>query len=183
MIIKKRQAEKRPLYSAMNKYGIEHFHIEPLEEVMDINRLSEREIYWIEFLGSFKYGYNATKGGDGQPFLDYDLIIATYEKVKNIKETAKIVGAHPDSVRNILNNANIQIKDAKQIAYETHGKKIGCYKNGKLIKTFGSQGEAAKWIIDNHYSKSIINRGVLTTISRAARGITNSAYGFHWEYL
>ena len=24
---KKRQNEKRPLYSAMNKYGIEHFHI------------------------------------------------------------------------------------------------------------------------------------------------------------
>ena len=29
---KKRRTEKRPLYSAMNKYGIEHFHIEQIEE-------------------------------------------------------------------------------------------------------------------------------------------------------
>lgn len=37
--------EKRPLYAAMRKYGIEHFHIELLEETDDPN---EREVYWIE---------------------------------------------------------------------------------------------------------------------------------------
>ena len=34
--------EKRPLYLAMQKYGVEHFHIELIEET-DI--LEEREIY------------------------------------------------------------------------------------------------------------------------------------------
>lgn len=29
---KRERCEKRPLYNAMNKYGIEHFHIEELEE-------------------------------------------------------------------------------------------------------------------------------------------------------
>ena len=29
---KRENIEKRPLYNAMNKYGIEHFHIEQIEE-------------------------------------------------------------------------------------------------------------------------------------------------------
>ena len=33
--------EKRPLYAAMNKYGIECFHIETIENVTDISLLEE----------------------------------------------------------------------------------------------------------------------------------------------
>ena len=51
--------EKRPLYAAMHKYGTEHFHIEQIEET---DTPEEREKYWIEYYGSFKYGYNATIG-------------------------------------------------------------------------------------------------------------------------
>lgn len=50
----------------MRKYGIEHFHIELLEETDDPN---EREVYWIEKKRSFKDGYNATIGGDGKDTL------------------------------------------------------------------------------------------------------------------
>lgn len=53
--------EKRPLYSAMKKYGIENFIIEQIEEC-SLSVVDEREKYWIEYFGSFKYGYNATKG-------------------------------------------------------------------------------------------------------------------------
>jgi len=44
----------------MNKYGIEHFHIEEVENVIDISLLEEREKYWIKYFNSFKEGYNAT---------------------------------------------------------------------------------------------------------------------------
>ena len=55
------RSEQRPLYNAMNKYGIKNFIIEQIEECpYDI--ASEREKYWIEYYGSFKYGYNATLG-------------------------------------------------------------------------------------------------------------------------
>ena len=40
-----KHCEKRPLYSAIRKYGIEHFHIELLEET---EIPEEREIYWIK---------------------------------------------------------------------------------------------------------------------------------------
>ena len=59
----------------MRKYGIEHFHIELIEET---DNPEEREIYWIEKKQSFKNGYNATIGGDGRKYIDYDLVIATY---------------------------------------------------------------------------------------------------------
>ena len=57
------RCEKRPLYAAMRKYGIEHFHIELLEET---DNPEERETFWIEEKQSFKFGYNATLGGDGK---------------------------------------------------------------------------------------------------------------------
>lgn len=41
---KKERCEKRPLYSAMNKYGIEHFSIEQLEECNE-SIVNEREQY------------------------------------------------------------------------------------------------------------------------------------------
>ena len=51
----------------MNKYGIEHFHIEIIEE---IDNPEEREIYWINVKDTYTYGYNATLGGDGKTFID-----------------------------------------------------------------------------------------------------------------
>lgn len=64
---KKDRCNKRPLYDAFNKYGIENFKIEELEYVEDDSKLSEREIYWIKELQTYGCnGYNATKGGDGK---------------------------------------------------------------------------------------------------------------------
>ena len=76
-----RKYEKRPLYSAMRKYGVEHFHIELLEET---DNPEEREKYWIEQKHSYENGYNATKGGDGKSYLDYDLIVNLYKQYQNI---------------------------------------------------------------------------------------------------
>ena len=55
-----KEHKNRPLYNAMNKYGIQHFKIELIEEC---NNLEEREKYWISFYDSYKNGYNATLGG------------------------------------------------------------------------------------------------------------------------
>ena len=44
------KSKHRPLYNAMNKYGVENFIVEELEYIKDDNKLSEREIYWINEL-------------------------------------------------------------------------------------------------------------------------------------
>lgn len=60
----------------MNRYGIENFKIEELEYIEEDSKLSEREIYWINELGTYgSKGYNASKGGDGKILYDHNEII------------------------------------------------------------------------------------------------------------
>jgi len=50
--------------NALNKYGIEKFESQIIEEVQE-NMLDEREIYWIKYYNTYNNGYNMTEGGDG----------------------------------------------------------------------------------------------------------------------
>ena len=54
---------RAPIYKAMRKYGIDNFSFDIIEEC-PIDKLKEKEIYWIEKLDTYNNGYNATKGGD-----------------------------------------------------------------------------------------------------------------------
>ena len=110
---KRERCEKRPLYSAMNKYGIENFFIEEIEQC-EANILSEREKYWIEYYNSFKYGYNATIGGDGRSYLDYDLILSLWQEGKTAKEIAKILNHDEYSVRLALDIKGITSEKRQQ---------------------------------------------------------------------
>lgn len=87
---RKERCEKRPLYDAMNKYGVENFIVEELEYVKDENILSEREVYWIKELETYgSKGYNATKGGDGTQLYDYQEIIELYNMGYTCKKVAE----------------------------------------------------------------------------------------------
>lgn len=50
------------IHRAMNKYGIENFDFEIIEEI-SVNYLNEREKYWIQYYDSYNNGYNMTIGG------------------------------------------------------------------------------------------------------------------------
>lgn len=52
------------LQRSYNKYGIENFSHEIIEECSE-ELLSEREIYWINYYDSYNNGYNLTEGGYG----------------------------------------------------------------------------------------------------------------------
>ena len=160
------QKENRPLYAAMRKYGIEHFHISLIEET---NCPEERERYWIETLGSFKNGYNATLGGDGKKYLDYQLIMDTYLKIKNIKETARLLNIDRHHVSKILKENDIQIyttneinkKPVVQIDLNT----------GELLKIYPSIAEAEKEVPTGKH------------ISSVCKGKRKSAGGYGWKFL
>lgn len=55
------------LYKAFRKYGLENFSFEIIEEVDNLEKINEREKYWIEYYNTFnkEKGYNLTVGGDG----------------------------------------------------------------------------------------------------------------------
>ena len=148
----KERSENRPLYLAMNKYGIEHFSISILEFVENISQLSEREKYWIEQKGSFKNGYNATLGGDGKSYIDYDLIISTYLKTLNVKKTADLLNCDSKWVKQILIGNNITLSTVKEVKERECGKAVGQFnKNDELLKTFPSIREAARFLGNEKY--------------------------------
>ena len=176
----KERNEKRPLYSAMRKYGIEHFHIELLEET---DNPEERETYWIEQLGSFKHGYNATLGGDGKKYIDYDLVVETYHKVQNAKEVAKMLSISHDSVINILKTRNERILTPQEIMKQRYTRPVFMLnkETDEIIKTFSSLREAAEYLINNNLTRCKYST-IKYHISEVCRGKRKSAAGFKWSY-
>lgn len=178
---KKRKNEKRPLYSAMNKYGIENFKIEQIEECSD-NIVDEREVYWIEYYQTFKQGYNATKGGDGKHYLDYDLICEVYNQTQNMKETAQICGCHPDSVNNILMKRKIQKTTTQEIIRKRDSKMINQYDLAdSYLRTFLSLSDAARYLKEMNLANGA-EQGIASHIRDVALGRRKSAYKFHWKF-
>lgn len=180
---KKRDEEKRPLYSAMKKYGIKNFKIEEIEQCSE-NVANEREKYWIEYYGSFHNGYNATLGGDGKAYLDRQLLIKTYNEIQNIKETAKILNIDAGHLSKILKENNIEVKTSQQVINEKYGKAVLMLdKNSeKGIQSFVSLADAARFIKNQTNSLADI-RGMTVHIRQAAQGKRKTAYGYKWKFI
>lgn len=170
----KNRCEKRPLYSAFNKYGIENFKIEELEYVEDDNLLSDKEIYWIKELETYgSKGYNATKGGDGKILYDYNEIIELYNIGYTCKRVAEKIGCNEDTVRKILKAHGIKIRGGST-------KKIDQFDMaGNYIQHFWGSIEAAQWLVDNGLAKSINCKRHITDCCNSKM---DYAYGYKWKY-
>lgn len=72
-------------HDAIKKYGVENFNYEVLERIEE-SKLSEREIYWIEYYDTYNNGYNLTKGGEGTRGFSHRF---TEEQKKKLSESHK----------------------------------------------------------------------------------------------
>lgn len=172
---KKERSEKRPLYNAMNKYGIENFKIEQIEEC-SLEESSDRESYWIEYYGSFKYGYNATTGGDGKAYIDRQLVVKTYNEVQNQTEVSKILKIDIKTVGHILKDEfNMSIRSSQEISKEKNSKAVAMLdKNtNKVLKTFSSVRDAEKYF----------NIDYRTHIPQVCDGKRKTCQGYKWKWL
>lgn len=177
----KKEEEKRPLYNAMKKYGIENFFIEEIEDCLP-ELASEKEIYWIGFYNSYYNGYNATQGGDGKMLYNYSLIAERLKEHPYPKEIAKEFGCCVDTICTIAKNFNIKINHRGQELNVNSKKAIKQFdKDNNYIQTFSSTVEAGKWIYENNKCSSL-NSGVRSHISDCANGKRKSAYGYVWRY-
>ena len=139
--------EKRPLYAAMRKYGIEHFHVELIEET---DNPEEREIYWIGYFNGYTQGYNATKGGDGKKLYDHEAIVSRLKEHPYPCDIAEEFGCCRDLVYDLSKKYNIQIKyKSNERMKEALRKTISAYtKQGEFVKRFSSTVEAANWCFE-----------------------------------
>lgn len=178
---KKERCEKRPLYTAMNKYGTENFIVEQLVQC-EPDELNAYEILFIEKLNTYKEGYNATKGGDGKILFDYKEIVSIYKKGKTMREVAAIVQCSVDTVSKVIHLYNIPINKFIRGSCKQPKNVIQLDKNtGEEIQIFTSIADAAHWLVDNGFAKKY-NGGVRQKICNCCAGKQKTAYKFKWSY-
>lgn len=178
---KKERCEKRPLYDAMNKYGIENFIVKELIQC-EPDELDSYEKLFIEKLDTYHNGYNATKGGDGSILFDYKEIVKLYQEGKSMTEVASLVHCCIDTVSKVIHMYKIPInkiisgsckqpKAVIQLSKETE----------EELRTFNSIADAAHWLVDNGYAKTY-SGGIRQKICNCCAGTQKTAYKFKWKY-
>ena len=176
---KRPRCEKRPLYDAMNKYGIENFFIEEIEEVENPDKLNEREVFWIEYFGTFKNGYNATSGGEGKPFVDYELIYNLFTQQKLcIAEIHKLTGYDGGTIAKVLDIYNITIEERIDRGNEKQRKPVlQIDKNSNEIIAIFPSCCAAQTAMTHQFDRGGSH------ISAVCNGKRKTAYGYKWKFI
>jgi len=101
------------LTNAIQKHGKENFFVETLE-VCDDSIINEREIYWIEKMGTFKKGYNQTIGGEGATTIskkEKENIEKLFLKYWNLVDVANKLNKEKSTIREHLNNMGYTTRD------------------------------------------------------------------------
>ncbi len=152
----------KPLYRAFNKYGIDNFTFEVLEEC-SIEELSKKEIYYIDKYDSFgKNGYNATLGGDGAH---------GYKWSEELKQKSSKTWK-----QKFIDNP--ELKKQRSISGKVSAKRFEkSVKIKELNKEFKTLVSCAQWLIDNNYTKSNL-KVVRDSVSRAFIGIRKTYLKF-----
>lgn len=110
--LRNRNSIDLPLYRALNKYGIENFKVEQLEECSS-QEVDTRETYWIVYYDSCGKGYNCTLGGEGGllylPEDELKTIIERYNNGERIDHLCKEFHHDYYSIKNIFKEKGINI--------------------------------------------------------------------------
>lgn len=172
--------KNKPLYLAFNKYGIENFDFQILEEC-SISELSEREKYYIKLydccvLDGYDKGYNLTRGGEGHLTNDYYYIYELWKTGLNQKTIAQIVKTDEATIIRALNSFNIDSHTRRSRSttqtMKTRCKPVKQYdKNMNYIACYDSIQEASK--ITN------TDKG---DIGKVCVGKRKSAGGYVWRW-
>ena len=185
----KRRCEKRPLYDAFNKYGVENFKFEVVDQTDDPDDLCELEKFYINkyrtYVG-FKdcNGYNATLGGDGKCYLnlnDQEVINYHIENGYIAGITAKHYCVDRKSITKILKRHNVMWLSSEQISMLRFKEKYGGLVQidndytGTIISIYESPSKAVEES-NGCFKYSTLNSAYVTSGS-------HKAYGYIWYRL
>lgn len=172
---KNKRTNHRPFHFALNKYGIENFEVETLEEV-DNSIIDAREQYWIQYYQSYILygnGYNATLGGDGTIKYDYYAIVQDYLKTKSKEQTANNFCCCLETVRKACDAFDIQNFN------NSAGRKIQRISDDGSIVEYESIRQAALEIAE------LTGKNFQTVRKRINAVVTSKigqkAYGYKWK--
>ncbi|PGU82098.1 NUMOD3 domain-containing DNA-binding protein [Bacillus cereus] len=201
-----RNGYRNHFYNSVRKYGWENFKCEVIDQIHSeddaerIERLKEREKYWISYYKSFIgfddcNGYNATLGGDGS----WGRIASDETREKISKKITGMFsgernhcwgkfgeehpafgrenkwGIHTEETKKRIGEANIGEKNPN---YGKHGANHHCSKpivmfdmDGRFIREYESISDGAVDI-----------GGFVQSISQCCSDKLMSAHGYQWMY-
>lgn len=138
------------LYKAFNKYGIENFKCEQIEEVIN-EQLDDREKYWIEYYDSYFNGYNSTLGGKTTQLYNWDIddIIEKYQQLKSARKVALELNCDHSTIDRILNDNGVP----RFTAAQQQSKALEIIDKNNQIHKFETTTDAANWLIENKFTK------------------------------
>ena len=137
----------------------------------------------MKTLKSYHKGYNATHGGDGRKYLDYDLIYSTYSKFQNATKTASFLGISIDTVLAVVHQKGT-VKTSQEISKETRSKAIQMYDlMGNFEKEFVSIKDAARFLQNNKLTPTLEITGITKSIRLCANGKRKTAYKKFWKWI
>ena len=177
------------IYRAIRKYGLDNFTFSVLEKC-PIEKLNEKEIYWIQKLNSKNDGYNVSLGGNDYTHLGNIVELYDYNgnyvcEYANAMEVAKALNVFYGTVYQVLYGIRHSVK-GYQLKLKEDDKQIGEYKNrqgGKLkvcnlndknekINEYESIAEAAR--------KTNLDPSCIT---KCCKGKLIHHGGFKWQYV
>lgn len=157
------------LHRAINKYGLDKFKFEIIEEVPN-TKLDEREIYWIAQFHTYRYdelgneSYNLTRGGKGNwKYESETLLQAFFNNDEHLGNTCKDIGCSEPTLIKVLQEHDLFGKGSMTPIYQIS------LKDGSIIKKFDSTVEVMK---EFHLGR--------TAISDAINRRSKTALGYAW---
>ena len=109
----KDKTKKAKFKNVLVRYGIDKFYIELLEKNIELNKIDEKEKYYIRKYNSYFNGYNSTRGGEVNLKYNPHLteVIELYKQGYTLKQLSKKYHICTKSISSILKDRNIPIRN------------------------------------------------------------------------
>ncbi len=100
-----------------------------------------------------------------------------------MREVARIFDCNWQTVRYILINNNIKIKESVEVIKDKASIKVDQYDlKGIYIQTFNSMSDAARWLILNEFSICKDSSDLVNKISLCCKNKRQTAFKHKWKY-